>query len=71
MTMSSVKLCHVIMLIFHHNDYAAIRVEIEWKGVMESRKKKIKVNNKRWLNKLKLEEFGRRMDGRSMRICLR
>ena len=46
------------------SDHAAIRVEIEWKGVMGQRKKKKKAQNKRCLNKQKLEVFGRRMNGK-------
>ena len=41
------------------SDHAAIRVQIEWKGVMGQRKKK-----KRRLNKHKWEVFGRRMNGK-------
>ena len=41
------------------SDYAAIRVEIEWKGVMGQCQKK-----KRCLNKQKWEVFGRWMNGK-------
>ena len=41
------------------NAHAAIRVEVEWKGVMGNRKK-----NKRCLNKQKCEVFCRRMNGK-------
>ena len=44
------------------SDHAAIRVEIEWKGVMEQREKK--AQKKRCLNKQKWEVFGRRMNGK-------
>ena len=44
-------------------DHAAIRVEIEWKGIMGQRKKKKKAQKKRCLNKQKWEVFGRRMNG--------
>ena len=46
------------------SDHAAIRVEIEWKGVMEQRKKKKKAPNKCCLIKQKWEVFGRRMNGK-------
>ena len=46
------------------SDHAAIRVEIEWKGVMGQRKKKKKAQNRRCLNKQKWEVFGRRMNGK-------
>ena len=44
--------------------HAAIRVEIEWKGVMEQRKKKKKAQKKRCLNKQKWEVFGIWMNGK-------
>ena len=43
------------------SDHAAIRVEIEWKWLIEQRKKK---TQKRCLNKQKWEVFGRRMNGK-------
>ena len=46
------------------SDHAAIRVEIERKGVMGQRKKKKKAQKKRCLNKQKWEVFGRRMNGK-------
>ena len=46
------------------SDHAAIRVEIEWKGIMGQRKKKKKAQKKRCLNKQKWEVFGRRMNGK-------
>ena len=46
------------------SDHAAIRVEIEWKGVMGQRKKNKKAQKKRCLNKQKWEVFGRRMNGK-------
>ena len=46
------------------SDHAAIRVEIEWKGVMGQQKKKKKAQKKRCLNKQKWEVFGRRMNGK-------
>ena len=47
------------------SDHAAIRVEIEWKGVMGQRKEKEKkAQKKRGLNKQKWEVFGRRMNGK-------
>ena len=42
--------------------HAAIRVEIEWKGVMGQWKKK--AQKKRCLNKQKWEVFGRQMNGK-------
>ena len=45
-------------------DPAAIRVAIEWKGVMEQRKKKRRAQKKRCLNKQKWKVFGRRMNGK-------
>ena len=46
------------------SDHAAIRVEIEWKGIMGQRKKKKKAQKKRCLNKQKWEVFGRWMNGK-------
>ena len=46
------------------SDHAAIRVEIEWNGVMGQQKKKKKTQKKRCLNKQKWEVFGRRMNGK-------
>ena len=46
------------------SDHAAIRVEIDWNGVMGQRKKKQKAQKKRCLNKQKWEVFGRRMNGK-------
>ena len=46
------------------SDHAAIRVEVEWKGIMGQRKKKKKAQKKRCLNKQKWEVFGRRMNGK-------
>ena len=46
------------------SNHAAIRVEIEWKGVMGKRKKNKKAQKKRCLNKHKWEVFGRRMNGK-------
>ena len=46
------------------SEHAAIRVEIEWRGVMGQQKKKKKVQKKRCLNKQKWEVFGRRMNGK-------
>ena len=40
------------------SDHAAIRVEIEWNGVMGQRKKKKKAQKKMCLNKQKWEVFG-------------
>ena len=44
------------------SDHAAIRVEIEWKGVMGQWKKK--AQKKRWQHKQKWEVFGRQMNGK-------
>ena len=46
------------------SDHAAMRVEIEWKGVLGQRKIKEKAQNKRCLNKQKWEVFGRWMNGK-------
>ena len=46
------------------SDHAAIRVEIEWKGVMAQRKKKNKAQKRRCLNKQKWKLFGRRVNGK-------
>ena len=46
------------------SDHAAIRVEIEWKGVMGQRKKKKMAQKKRCLSKHNWEVFGRRMNGK-------
>ena len=46
------------------SDHAAIRVEIEWKGVMGQRKKNKKAQKKRCPKKKKWEVFGRRMNGK-------
>ena len=46
------------------SDHAAIRVEIEWKGVMGQRKKKKKAQKRRCLSKHKWEVFGRWMNGK-------
>ena len=44
------------------SDHAAIRVEIEWKGVMGQHKKEKNAQNKTCLNKRKWEVFGKRMN---------
>ena len=46
------------------SDHVAIRVEIEWKGVMGQRKNKKKAQKKGGLNKQKWEVFCRRMNGK-------
>ena len=46
------------------SDHAAIRVEIEWKGVVGQRKKK--AQKTKCLNKQKWELFGRRMNGKEL-----
>ena len=46
------------------SDHAAIRVEIEWKGIMGQRMRKKGSQKKRCLNKQKWEVFGRRMNGK-------
>ena len=49
------------------SDHAAIRVEIEWKGLMGQREKNTKAQRKRCLNKQKWEVFGRRMNGKAFK----
>ena len=46
--------------------HAAIRIDIDWKGVMGERKKKKRAQKKRCLNKHKWEVFGRRMNGKEL-----
>ena len=46
------------------NDHAAIRVEIERKGVIGQRNKKKRAQKKRCLDKQKWKVFGRRMNGK-------
>ena len=46
------------------SDHAAIRVEIEWIGVMGQWKQNKKAQKKRCLNKQKWEVFGRQMNGK-------